>query len=189
MSQKPSQKSKPFAEPPDLRKKPQRRSGRRLPILLLILGCVIVIGGGSALLWQLVAHQSDPGVGTPGSAQNRPTSPASAKQERPLNNCSGGFPPGYNDTLRQQFAQGIHLSVTQVTNELKAGKSLTELAAEQGIASNQLFTLELHAYQVADDSMVTIGCMNQYSANLDVQRYRNAGAAQLNYDFTFLFTH
>ena len=158
-------------------------------MFLLLLGLVIVMGGGSVLAWQVVSHQSTfvSGISGPGNSQSAST--AGAKQGQSLTNCSHGFPQSYNETLRQRFAQGVHLSVAQVTNELKAGKPVTDLATEQGISSNQLFTLELRAYQVADDLMVTIGCMNQYSANLDVQRYRDGGATQLNYDFTFLFTH
>jgi hypothetical protein len=78
--------------------------------------------------------------------------------------------------------------MAQVTAEIRSGKSIEALAAEQGVTPEQLFSLELQAYQVADDQMVTIGCMNQYTANMDVERYREGGAAQLNYDFTFLFT-
>lgn len=190
MFQKQSHEREPVEGQPDLRSKPQWRSRRRLPMLLLLLGCVIVIGGGSVLVWQLVPHQS-----VAVSGNNQPTSPtaqtatAVGKDNQSLKDCSHGFPPSYNETLKQQFAQGVHLSVAQVTSAIHSGKPIQDLAAEQGVSPDQLFSLELHAYQVADDSMVTYGCMNQYSANLDVQRYRDGGAAQLNYDFTFLFTH
>jgi hypothetical protein len=190
MSQERSPESGSPAVQPDLRNKPQRQSRWRLPMLFLLLGCVIVIGGGGVLAWQVVLHQS---VAASGNTQ--PISPlaqtatAVGKNGQSLKDCSHGFPPSYNETLKQQFAQEVRLSVAQVTAEIRSGKPIKDLATEQGISSDQLFLLELHAYQVADDSMVTYGCMNQYSANLDVQRYRDAGAAQLNYDFTFLFTH
>lgn len=190
MFRKQSPNHEPLEGQTDLHSKPQWQSRRRLPMLLLLLGCVIVISGGSVLLWQLVPHQL---VSTLGN--NQPPSPpvqaatAVGKGNQSLKDCSHGFPPSYNATLKQQFAQGVHLSVAQVNATIHAGKSIQGLAAEQGVSPGQLFSLELHAYQVADDLMVTYGCMNQYSANLDVQRYQEGGAAQLNYDFTFLFTH
>jgi hypothetical protein len=189
MFQKQLHEHGPSEGQPDLRSKPQRRSRWRLPMLLLLFGCVILIGGGSVLIWQLVSHQSTPGSGISGPGNSQSASTAGAKQEQPLKDCSHGFPSSYNDTLRQQFAQGVHLTVDQVTTAIRSGKPIEDLAAEQGVSPDQLFSMELHAYQVADDSMVTYGCMNQYSANLDVQRYRDGGATQLNYDFTFLFTH
>jgi hypothetical protein len=154
-------------------------------MLLLIFGCVVVISAGTIFVWQVVSHQPSP---RPGNNRQAGASTTQPKGPPPAN-CRHGFPPSYNETLRQQFAQGVHLSVAQVTAEIRSGKPIQDVAAEQGISADQLFSLELHAYQVADNLMVTIGCSNQYSANLDVQRYRNAGAAQLNYDFTFLFSH
>ncbi|HLW00019.1 MAG TPA: hypothetical protein VKT82_15220 [Ktedonobacterales bacterium] len=183
MSQEPVPAREPSERSPDLRSKPQRRAKWRLPLLLLILGWVIILGGGSVLAGLVVANSPTAGSSRGGSsATAEPKGPPAA-------DCSHGFPPSYDDTLRQQFAQGVHLTVDQVTAELRSGKPIKDLAAEQGVAPDQLFSLELHAYQVADDQMVTIGCMNQYAANQDVERYRESGAAQLNYDFTFLFTH
>jgi hypothetical protein len=185
MSQTQRHEREPSERQPDLRGKPQQRSRWGLPMLLLIVGCVVIIGGGTAFAWQMIAHQPAP---RPGNNQRTGASTAQPKEGPPAD-CSHGFPPSYNETLKQQFAQGVHLSVAQVTADIRSGKPIQEVAAEQGISAHQLFSLELHAYQVADDLMVTIGCSNQYSANLDVQRYQDAGATQLNYDFTFLFTH
>jgi cytoskeletal protein RodZ len=185
MSQEQPKENEAIQVRPDLRSKPQRRSRRRLPVLLLLLGGLIVIGGGGVLLWQLLAQS--PRNGSPVVVAQTVT--VAAKDTTSLKDCSHGFPPSYNATLKQQFAQGVHLAVDQVTTAIHSGKPIQNLAAEQGISSDQLFTLELHAYQIADNSMVTYGCMNQYSADLDVKRYRDAGPANLNYDFTFLFTH
>ena len=171
MSQEQLRERSSSEEQPDLRSKPQRQLRWHLPLFLLLLGAIIILGGGSVLVWQLVSHQSTPGSGIsrPGNSQSAST--AGVKQEQPLKDCSQGFPPSYNDTLRQQFAQGVHLTVAQVTAEIRSGKPIEDLAAEQGVSPDQLFSMELHAYQVADNSMVTYGCMNQYSANLDIQRY------------------
>lgn len=185
MSQEQSREYGPSEARPDLRSKPQRRSRWGLPLLLLLVGCVVIIGGGAVFAWQVVSHQPVPRQGN-----NQRTGASTAQPKGPpLADCSHGFPPSYTETLKQQFAQGVHLTVAQVTVDIRSGKPIQEVAAAQGISADQLFSLELHAYQVADDSMVTIGCSNQYSANLDVQRYREAGATQLNYDFTFLFIH
>jgi hypothetical protein len=181
MSQKQSHEHGPSEIQPDLRSKPQRGSRWGLPMLLL--GLIIVIGGGSVLAWQVVSHQPMSG--------NRPNRSSAASDQKgpPPGDCSHGTQPHYNNILMQQVAQGLHLTVTQVAAEIRSGKKIADVAAEQRVSPDQLFSLEIQAYQSANNWLISLGCMNTYAANRDVQSYRDTGASQVNATFTYMFAH
>src|SRR5215467_3193743 len=94
--------------------KPQRRSRRSVAALLLLLGGVIIIGVVVIVALQALSqHAASTGTNVAG------TSTSSRKGEN-----NSATPPGWNDpviywgTIRTQVAQGLHLSVAQVTAKL-----------------------------------------------------------------------
>src|SRR5436309_2582799 len=99
-----------------LQGRPQRRSNRGPAMLLLLLGGVLIIGVVAIVAWQALLPRT-PSTGS--NAAGRSTS--SNKGEN-----SGATPPGWNDpaiywqTIREQVAQGLHLSVAQLTAKLHA---------------------------------------------------------------------
>src|SRR5258708_4521119 len=53
------------AERSRLAERPERRNGRRVGALLFVLcGCLIILGGGGVLAWQLSSHANAPAVST-----------------------------------------------------------------------------------------------------------------------------
>ena len=173
MSQEPPPAGESSETWPDLRSKPQRRSKRRPSSLLLLFECVLVIGAGTLLVWQFVAPHDQ--------AAQQPTAPI----QPPIVtiDCSH-YPSNYDDTLRQEVALGLHLTVAQVTAQIQAGKSIQDVAATQNVSPDQLSGLERYAYKVTDVQLVHGGCMSK-----DIQKkHPFESASDLNHDFTLLFS-
>jgi hypothetical protein len=124
-----------------LAERPERRSGRRVGAWLFILcGCFIILGGASVLAWQLTSHANAP-IG-PSSI---PTSSSpSAKQPA---SCTGAREPV--DVIQQQTAQGLHLTVAQVQAQVLAGKTIAQIATEQGLTAAQLRDVEMQALRMS----------------------------------------
>lgn len=174
-------------EPSLLQSKPQRRSGVRWTTILLIAGCGVILIGGVALALQLLSRpQNAPASSTPGSANA--TQPASiSKVGTPAaNTCAPRLPW---DMIKQDVANGLHLTVVQVTTQVHSGKNIQEVAAAQGFSPQQLHTLEINALRRGNAYWLRVGCIDQQGANDNEQRYTIETLQQLNDDFTTLFSH
>jgi hypothetical protein len=178
-----------FREPsegrPDLRNKPQRRSRWHPLSLLLLLGGVIVLGGGALLVWQLGSHQPALQKSTFQKANVTFTTqqPTPLPQPSVVTIDCAHYPSGYHDALRQELAQGLHLTVAQVTAQIRAGTSIQDVAAAQHVSPDQLSGMERFAYKVSDVQLVHGGCMSQDIA----EKHLHESASNLNHDFTLLF--
>lgn len=181
---------KQFGEPekagPDLRSKPQRRSRRRPLFFSLLLGALLVLGGGTWLSWQLVSHQPMLHEATFHKVTVAiPTQqPSPPPQPSVVTIACTDYPSSYDDALRQELAQGLHLTVPQVTAQLRAGKSIQGIATTQHISPDQLSGIERYAYKVSDAQMVKGGCMSQATAT----KHPHESASALNQDFTLLYS-
>ena len=179
-----------FHEPgegrPDLRSKPQRRSRRRPSFSLLLLVGILVLGGGTLLAWQLVSHQPTLQKSTFQKANvTFPTQqPSPLPQPSVVTIDCAHYPSSYDDALRQELAQGLHLAVAQVTTQVRAGKSIQDVATAQHISPQQLSGIERYAYKVSDVQLVKGGCMSQATAT----KHPHESASALNHDFTLLFS-
>ena len=171
---------------PDLHSKPQRRSRWRPLSLLLLLGGVMVLGGGALLMWQLGSHQPTLQKSTFQKANVTFTTqqPTPLPQPSVVTIDCRHYPSGYHDALRQELAQGLHLTVAQVTAQIRAGKSIQDVATAQHISPDQLSGMERYAYKVSDGQMVKGGCMSQATAT----KHPHESASALNHDFTLLFS-
>jgi len=176
MSQEPSPAGERFETWPDLRSKPQRRSQWRPFPLLLLFGCLLVIGAGTFLVWHFASLHSQAAP-----TQQKSTAPT---HPPPVRIDCKHYPSSYHDTLRQELAEELHLTVAQVTAQIRAGKTLQDVAAAQNISADQLFDLERFAYKVIDGQLVQGGCMSQ---DIPHQQF-NESASDLNHDFTRLFS-
>jgi hypothetical protein len=105
-------------------------------------------------------------------------------------------------------AQGLHLSVAQVTAKLQAatpqstitptsankggapdpGAPMTAVAAQQGLSTNQLRTLELNALQKGCDAMVAQGRLPQADSNQRMQMFEAWDQGTLNWYVMHAFT-
>jgi len=163
---------------PHVLSKPERRSGgfakRRFSLVLLLAGIVILFSGGGVLLWQIVGHQGN-SISTPPVVKVKSTG---------SNACSSRLP--WN-IIQQEFASELHLSIDQVKEKIRAGKTIQEIATEQGFTQTQLHTFELHAYQVGNEQWKSQGCLTQQDFASNQQRYSSETQQMLNDDFTSLF--
>ncbi|HTK06274.1 MAG TPA: hypothetical protein VL485_03820 [Ktedonobacteraceae bacterium] len=187
-----------------LQNRPQRRSRRGPAALLLRLGGVIIVCVIAIVTWQALAqHTPSPGSSAPGT--NVPTKG---------NDNGNAVPPGWNDpaiywqTIRTQVAQGLHLSEAQISAQLQAagatstatpvstskdaapdpGAPMANLAAQQGISTDQLRTLELNALQTACHTLVTQGKLTQADEDQRMQVFRGWDQGTLNWYVMHAFT-
>ena len=79
----------------------------------------------------------------------------------------------YMPDLTTQVAQGLHLSADQLQAQLKAGKSLDDIAAAQNISSSQLQTIVTNALQTTLNKAVAAGDLTQQQANQFMQYVQN----------------
>jgi hypothetical protein len=166
------------AEHSRLAERPERRNGRRVGALLFVLcGCLIILGGGGMLTWQLTSHTNAPAVSTStptngGSAAKQPTGCTSARE--PV------------DVIQQQTAQGLHLTVAQVQARVLAGKTIAQIATEQGLTPTQLHNVEVQALHYANNRWLSLGCITQQDVQDNLQR-DTGSAAYMNVEFTDWF--
>ena len=71
----------------------------------------------------------------------------------------------YTSDVQQEVAQGLHVSADQAKTQLRAGKSMSQIGAAQGLAPAQLQTLELGALRDAGQKAVQASVVSQ--AHLD----------------------
>ncbi|BCL78568.1 hypothetical protein ccbrp13_10330 [Ktedonobacteria bacterium brp13] len=166
------------AEHSRLAERPERKSRRRVAALLfLFCGCLVILGGGGVLIWQLTSHTSTPAVysSTPGS------SGSSAKQ--PVG-CTSAREPV--DVIQQQTAQGLHLTVAQIQARVLASKTIAQLATEQGLTETQLHNVEVQALQYANNHWRSMGCITQQEVQDNMQR-DTGSATYMDEEFTNWF--
>lgn len=67
----------------------------------------------------------------------------------------------YRSDIANEVAKGLNLSTTQLTAQLKAGKSLSQLATAQHVSASQLHTVVTNAIQDALKKAVSAGDLTQ----------------------------
>lgn len=176
MSENKGQERVQRESPASLQQKPQRHSGwHQSTLLLVLLGGFIVLSGGGVLAWQLLAQ-----------------APAAGKGGAPKGSAGAALPSGCTearipvDTVQQETANGLHLTVDQVQTQVQVGKTIAQIAAAQGITPAQLRALEIHALQVANARWLHMGCITQQ--DVDSNMRRDVGSADyMDAEFTDLF--
>jgi hypothetical protein len=147
-----------------------RRTGRW--IALLVAGAMIA-GAVGVTLWLTVLRPD-------ASAQEyrRPTPPVA-------------LPAAYYQTVEEQIAHGLGLSVAQMKAGIRAdpGEGLFGVATAQGVSPDQLYSIEIEAHTVASARMVASGVWTQQQADATVQYWQGRGAKALGSDMTDWFAH
>ncbi len=131
--------------------------------LYILIGCMsalllILIGIAVFIFWPMVtsAHTSQATV--------TPTVPATTTTTTTPTTQSGtGIAKQlkkYAPAIKMQIAQGLKLTPVQLTTELRAGKTLSTIAAAQGVSTTQLQTivstaLETNLKPAVDDGTIT----------------------------------
>jgi polyhydroxyalkanoate synthesis regulator phasin len=75
----------------------------------------------------------------------------------------------YLPNVESQVAQGLKLTSSQLTADLKNGQSLNQIATAQGVSSTQLHTIVLNAVQSAVNQAVKDGNLTQAQATTFMQ--------------------
>src|SRR6266699_6011982 len=79
----------------------------------------------------------------------------------------------YNWIAENYIATALHLTPEQITAQLQAGKSLTEIAAAQGVSASELQTIELKAFQHMFEVAVKSGGTSQQDADEWMQQLQH----------------
>jgi hypothetical protein len=79
----------------------------------------------------------------------------------------------YGPDIKNQIAQGLHLTADQLTTQLKAGQSLSSIATAQGISATQLQTIITNAFQTGLKPAVDAGNLTQKQVDVLVKRMQN----------------
>ncbi len=79
----------------------------------------------------------------------------------------------YSWIAENDIAAALHLMPEQITAQLQAGKSLTEIAAAQGVSASELQTIELKAFQHMFDVAVKSGGTSQQDADEWMQQLQH----------------
>jgi hypothetical protein len=173
------------------RKKKKNSEWSSTSILLALAGCVVVgllIFFGIRLFTQQAVGNTSTTSSSGGNGGQVFQQPGgSGSRSTPPADKGSSYPPGFLNTVKQHIAQGLHLTVDQVTSEISAGKQITDVAAAQGISNDQLHTIELNAYQTAFNQAVQNGTYTQDQANTYMENYRQRDPGRLNDNITLLF--
>jgi hypothetical protein len=147
----------------------------------VLLGGVILLGGGSVLIWQGTTHTS--------STPSNGTTAASGPMKVEPTQAAGCGPRLPWDFLVQQAANGLHLTVAQIKTQVLARKTIQDIAAVQGISQDQLHTIEVQALRAAYDKYVSMGCYTRQEADAGFRQDSEETPTQLNTDFTRYFSN
>ena len=85
----------------------------------------------------------------------------------------GQFLKKYRGDIENSVASGLHLTTTQLTGDLKAGQSLSQIATTQKVSSTQLTTIVTNAVQSALNTAVSNGNLTQSQATAFSQSLKN----------------
>ena len=163
-----------------LTERPDRRSKRGAGALLFILcGCLLLLGSAGALIWQFTSHT---GASTSTAASATPTS--SNKTAKQSAGCTGAREPV--DVIMQQTAEGLHLSVAQIQARVLAGKTVAQIATEQGLTAAQLHNVEIQALRTANNRWLSMGCITQQDVQDNLLR-DTGSATYMDAEFTDWF--
>lgn len=163
-----------------LAERPVRHSKRGIGALLFILcGCLLVLGSAGVLIWQFTSHTS---ASTSATASATPAS-SSQTAKQPAG-CTGAREPV--DAIMQQTAIGLHLTVAQVQARVLAGKTVAQIATEQGLTAAQVHSVEVQALRTANNRWLSMGCITQQDMQDNLRR-DTGSATYMDAEFTDWF--
>ncbi len=130
--------------------------GGALVLVLFLLGMA-----GAWLVPSLLSKTNSQASSTPTAVARKPVARA------------GIYAPyiaRYGQTIRNQIAQGLHLTPDQLATQLRSGKTLSAVATAQGVSASQLQTLVTSAFQSGLQPAITNGNLTQQQVNVLIKR-------------------
>jgi len=128
-------------------------------LLYIIIGAIVLvlvaIGIGVFVILPNIASADTSQKATP-----TPTTSATTTT-KPAGNGINKILKQYAPDIKNQIAQGLHLTSDQLTAQLQSGKTLTDIATAQNVSSTQLQTIVGNALQTALQPAVDAGTLTQ----------------------------
>jgi len=125
-------------------------------LLYIIIGAIVLvlvaIGIGIFVILPNIASADTSQKATP-----TPTTTTTKKAGNGINKILKQYAPD----IKNQIAQGLHLTPDQLTAQLQSGKTLTDIATAQNVSSTQLQTIVGNALQTALQPAVDAGTLTQ----------------------------
>jgi hypothetical protein len=111
--------------------------------------------------------------------------PDASAQEYRHPNPPVALPAAYYQTVEEQIAQGLGLSVAQARDEIRAdpNEGLFGVATRHSKA-DQLYDIEINAHKTASAQLVASGAWTQAQADATIQYWQGRGAKALGSDMT-----
>lgn len=157
-----------------------RRTTKRWSILVIAGALLVVLT--SLLLWQSHPWQRVSGGGTTAATATAASGMANTSK---VGNAPGD-PPIYWQTIEENVAQGLHLTVAQVKAQLQPppgqrdSQGIGHVASTQGISEAQLRVIEINAIQKGHNLLVRMGILTQQGSDQGMQTIRNWDQATLD---------
>ncbi|GCE05919.1 hypothetical protein [Dictyobacter aurantiacus] len=165
-----------------LSKRPEHHGKNGVGAFLFILcGCLLLLGGVGALIWQL---NSPLEANTSTAASTAPAS--SAQSGKQPQGCTGAREPV--NVIQQQMAANLHLNVAQVQARVLAGKTIAQIATEQGLTAAQLHNVEIQALHTANSRWLSMGCITPQDVQENLKR-DTGSTTFMDTEFTDWFKH
>lgn len=126
---------------------------------------VYIVGGGVLLVFILLAlgvlfilpHFLSSNAQTTASPTTTATTTPAAKQK----NVYAPYLKQYGPSIKSKIAQGLHQTPQQLTTQLQAGKSLSDIATTQKISDTQLQNIITTAFTTSLQPAVDSGALTQ----------------------------
>lgn len=138
-------------------------------LLYIIVGAIVVvvlaIGIGVFVVLPSVTSANN-------SATSTPTPIVSATTTTKTNTVNKTLKQ-YAPAIKTQIAQGLKLTPDQLTTDLKAGKTLSDIATAQNVSATQLQTLVGTALQSGLKPAVDAGTLTQKQVDRLVKHYQS----------------
>jgi flagellar basal body-associated protein FliL len=127
-------------------------------LLYIIIGAIVVvlvaIGIGIFVILPNIASADT-------SQKATPTPTTATTTTKTAGNGINKILKQYAPDIKNQIAQGLHLTSDQLTAQLQSGKTLTDIATAQNVSSTQLQTIVGNALQTALQPAVDAGTLTQ----------------------------
>ena len=138
---------------------------RRMIFLLLgTIAVVLVLIGVTVFVFlpKITSASAPPTVATPIASATATKAPVSATTKALRT---------YGLTIKNQIAQGLHLTTDQLTTQLRSGQTLTQIATTQGVSSSQLQTIVSQAIATGLQPAISDGSLTQKQVSSLAKRY------------------
>ena len=140
----------------------------RRVLFILIAGAtallLILIGIAVFIFWPMVtsAHTT---------SQTTPTVSTTTTPTTQAGNVVAQMLKQYGPDVKTQIAQGLKLTPEQLTAQLRAGKTLSDVAKAQGVSATQLPTIITNAIETGLKPAVDDGTITQQQLDKLAKRY------------------